>query len=123
MTMGKHQQPEGLFRVLVFCVLLILAAASGCSPPASQTESATQGTGPGTEPTAGSAVSSKKDFQKLVDILVPFAKKMLAKSGKFDPFAAAIDTSGEPSIFSADTDEGEKTDSAKLLALLTRGLD
>src|SRR4030095_12508689 len=119
-TSDRDKKPQGLFRALLLC-LLLLGAASGCSPRASQTDSAAPESGTGT-PT-GSAISSRKDFQKLVDILVPFAKKMLEKSGKFDPFAAAIDTSGEPSVLSAGTDEGEQHDSAKLLALLARGLD
>lgn len=99
-----------------------LLAESGCSTrQALQTDSTTERAS--SEQVTDGVVPSKKDFQRLVDLLVPFSKQMLEKSGEFYPFAAAIDTSGKPSLFSADSGEGEQPESAELLALLIRGLD
>lgn len=53
---------------------------------------------------------------------LPFAQQMLAKSGEFYPFGAAVTADGETRLLAGDPSQGEHPPSADVLSTLLSGL-
>ena len=63
----------------------------------------------------------KADVEKLLDVLIPFAEKMLATNGEFLPFGGAMKPGGEIASI-AGYDGREQPPSQDLIDLLAEGL-
>lgn len=61
------------------------------------------------------------DSQKLFDILVPFAQKMLRQNGTFAPFGGSVDTDGAIGLCAASPEHPERS-TEEMLDAMHRGL-
>lgn len=68
------------------------------------------------------AQGSQDDLDGLLNVTLPFARQMLANSGEFYPFGAAVTAGGETQLLAADTRQGGRPASAEGLSSLLDGL-
>jgi hypothetical protein len=70
----------------------------------------------------GATRQSQDDLDGLLNVTLPFAQQMLAKSGEFYPFGTAVTVNGETQMFAADPGQGEHPASGDVRALLLDGM-
>ncbi len=64
---------------------------------------------------------SQDDLDGLLNIALPFAQKMLAKSGEFYPFGATVTVSGETRLVASDPGQDGHPSSTEVLSSLIGG--
>lgn len=64
---------------------------------------------------------SQDDLDGLLNVTLPFAQQMLAKSGEFYPFGAAVTATGETRLVAGDPGQGEYPASAEVISTLLGG--
>jgi hypothetical protein len=64
---------------------------------------------------------SQDDLDGLLKVTLPFAQQMLAKSGEFYPFGAAVTASGETQLIAGDPTQGERPASTEVLSSMLDG--
>jgi hypothetical protein len=64
---------------------------------------------------------SQDDLDGLLNVTLPFAQQVLANSGEFYPFGAAVTASGETQLIAGDPRQGEHPPSAEVLSSLVDG--
>ena len=65
---------------------------------------------------------SQDDLDGLLNVTLPFAQQMLAKSGEFYPFGAAVSADGGTRLLAGDPGQGEHPASPEVLYTLLAGL-
>ncbi len=65
---------------------------------------------------------ARKDLDKLIAALVPFAQQMLSKRGRFFPFGAAMKPDGEVVLMAGDPGEGDQPPSNAIIDTLVAGM-
>ena len=65
---------------------------------------------------------TQDDLDGLLNVTLPFAQQMLAKSGEFYPFGAAVTADGETRLLAGDPSQGEHPARAEVLSTLLGGL-
>jgi hypothetical protein len=58
------------------------------------------------------------DFDKLLNVLLPFAKKMLREHGSFNPFGAVMESDDEPRMVGAKVEGNEFPKAVDLIQIL-----
>lgn len=64
---------------------------------------------------------SQADLDGLLNVTLPFAQQMLAKSGEFYPFGASVTAAGETRLIAGDPGQCEHPASAEVVSSLLNG--